>query len=299
MVSRCWAGHGSDAEKTETNSENKLSPVHRAGQVGCCTCADLAQCPPDRRRRNRTNTLSSTCGSSRMAPASAWQSTKRGVLAERNEPMTPAIPNNFSIEPGTVLSCLFPLDETPHVPGPKARPALVLAVRSARIVEVFVAYGTGKRGGRDNRVYLNVTDAESQRRSGLNRPTHFCLLRLRRLPLTQEFFAFSSDHTPVLGHLPSELANKLTHRLAHVSQDFAPDGTMNRIDWRRSGRFPGRSWISCCVSGAQPAHADIDAIPATGLSAMRCAPDPAMPTLVRSCNSATFRTSRTAHSGHS
>lgn len=129
----------------------------------------------------------------------------------------PAVPRR-----GDIVSCRFPLDEQPRLPGPKARPALVLNVRYAPDLHtwlVLVAYGTSKidarRGAGDE---FTLTRPESLKPASLHQPTKFVVSRYRELPFDNDFFQFNRHQTAVLGSLAPHDRVRLEELCTHLSR---------------------------------------------------------------------------------
>lgn len=90
--------------------------------------------------------------------------------------------------PGEIVWCRFP--EHLGVPGPKARPALVLGTDSDSDA-VRVAYGTTKRVHEKFSGEFEITpiDGVAFAVSGLSYPTKFDFRKTYILPYTEEWFA--------------------------------------------------------------------------------------------------------------
>ena len=113
---------------------------------------------------------------------------------------------------GKVVSCHFPLAETPDAPGPIARPALVVQVFRDRvdgIMKAVVAYGTTRTTRANAGFEIRMNREEGLRKAGLTRPTRFTLSRMRILPLDNTFFRVASGGSPVLGCLDEGLMERL------------------------------------------------------------------------------------------
>lgn len=114
--------------------------------------------------------------------------------------------------PGNILWCRFPEVEGLRKPGPKSRPALVIAVWDERSPpSVKVAYGTSRDvlGQRPWEIAISLDDPEAFRISGLRYPTKFSLRNTVDLPYTAEWFtAAPGRNSPKLGILhPSLVAS--------------------------------------------------------------------------------------------
>lgn len=125
---------------------------------------------------------------------------------------------------GSIVSCRFPLAETPDAPGPSARPALVVRVfrDTDHIWKAIVAYGTS-RDTRSNAGHeIRVQGAERLAACGLHRPTRFTLSRMRVLPINPDFFAYAQTGSPILGSLDAQGLNALTTICDRLAA-FAPE----------------------------------------------------------------------------
>jgi hypothetical protein len=117
-------------------------------------------------------------------------------------------------EPGDIVWCRFPeLDGIP--PGPKSRPALVLAVDDARSpARVRVAYGTSRGLTRIQawEFAIGPDDGEAYLLSGLSMPTKFSLRQVVLLDYTALWFAPAPGRppkaTPRLGVLHPSLVRR-------------------------------------------------------------------------------------------
>lgn len=117
-------------------------------------------------------------------------------------------------KPGDIVWCHFPEDLQP-APGPKPRPALVLAVgRIEDNTAVEVAFGTSQK---THRLYaqeflISPEDGEAFGTAGLSYPTKFNLARRVELPYTPEWFAVAPGspfgQTPKLGILHPSLMRR-------------------------------------------------------------------------------------------
>jgi hypothetical protein len=127
---------------------------------------------------------------------------------------------------GDVVSCRFPLSETPDQPGPAARPALVLRVfldNNDNIWKAIVAYGTSRETRANSGFELRISNPDGLSSAGLHRQTRFTLSRMRILPIDRDFFAFSAAGTPVLGSLDDGLMThleKTCEKLADLSPEL-------------------------------------------------------------------------------
>jgi hypothetical protein len=113
-----------------------------------------------------------------------------------------------SPDPGDVVWCRFP--ERPRdLPGPKPRPALVVAVTEHEDgIVVKVAYGTSQKLDRLAAGEFAIRKAESKaayEAAGLSYDTKFDLRHLVELPWNDTFFAVPPNpahgRTPKLGSL--------------------------------------------------------------------------------------------------
>ena len=122
---------------------------------------------------------------------------------------------------GTILSCFFPLNESPETPGPIARPALILgSFRSPKDKStpmVIVAYGTSRKARANLGLEIRVASIAKKVETGLHRPTRFTLNRLRILPYNSQYFDFSVGGSPVIGMLSHEDNRALTSYLDQLS----------------------------------------------------------------------------------
>ncbi len=129
-----------------------------------------------------------------------------------------------NLRKGAVVSCFFPLTESPDEPGPVARPALVVQVFFDRIDmrwKAVLAYGTSRRTRANTGFEVRMNREDSLKKAGLHRPTRFTLSRMRILPLEQGFFSFS-EGTPVLGYLEDGLIARLDKTLLILSEIAMP-----------------------------------------------------------------------------
>jgi len=128
------------------------------------------------------------------------------------------------VKKGAVVSCYFPLTESPNEPGPVARPALVVQVFFDRIDrgwKAVLAYGTSRRTRANTGFEVRMNREDSLIKAGLHRPTRFTLSRMRILPLDKAFFDFNGD-TPILGYLDDGLIARLDKTLEIISEIAAP-----------------------------------------------------------------------------
>lgn len=111
-------------------------------------------------------------------------------------------------EPGDIVWCRFP-QRPRDVPGPKPRPALVVAVTEHEDgVSVKVAYGTSRKIDRMVSGEFALRKAESKtayEMAGLSYDTKFDLRNIVELPWNDSFFAVPPiplhGQTPKLGSL--------------------------------------------------------------------------------------------------
>ena len=100
-----------------------------------------------------------------------------------------ALPKQYDI-----VWCLYPRREDKLLPGPVARPCLVLDVRVDEQIKraaLLVAYGTGEFDEeRHGEVDLIIDDWDEARALGLHKPTRFALSLQSRmlLPWCAEYF---------------------------------------------------------------------------------------------------------------
>jgi hypothetical protein len=116
--------------------------------------------------------------------------------------------------PGDIVWCRFPEDLSPH-PGPKPRPALVLAVGTlGGTPAVEVAFGTGQKTGRlyAGEFLIGPEDGDAFDAAGLSYPTKFNFTKTLQLPYTADWFtvAPTAPHgqTPKLGILHPSLVRR-------------------------------------------------------------------------------------------
>lgn len=125
---------------------------------------------------------------------------------------------------GSVVSCRFPLAESPQEPGPILRPALVIQVFFDSIDKIWkaaVAYGTSRRTRANAGFEIRLTQQGGLQLAGLDRPTRFTLSRMRILPINEEFFDLSGE-TPALGYLDDGLIQRLNDTLKILSEIADP-----------------------------------------------------------------------------
>lgn len=108
--------------------------------------------------------------------------------------------------PGDIVWCLFP--ETVGQPGPKPRPALVLAV-APELKAITVAYGTSQK---TDRIYptefLIDSNDPNFALTGLSVPTKFDMANQEKIPFNSDWVAkapspFPNTPLPKLGVLPA------------------------------------------------------------------------------------------------
>jgi hypothetical protein len=127
---------------------------------------------------------------------------------------------------GSVVSCYFPLSEAPDQPGSVARPGLVLRVfldKNDDKMKAIVAYGTSRETRANSGFELRIGTPDGLKTAGLHQPTRFTLSRMRILPITKKFFAYSASDTPVLGVLDDGLIlhlEKTCDKLANISPEL-------------------------------------------------------------------------------
>lgn len=106
-----------------------------------------------------------------------------------------AMPGGFPpVPPGTIVWCRFP-EFRVGSPGPKPRPALVVAAGEIEGVPgVDVAYGTTKKLDRlfPGEFLIEPADGEPFRLSGLSHATKFDLSRRVELPFNDRWFAVAA-----------------------------------------------------------------------------------------------------------
>jgi len=107
-------------------------------------------------------------------------------------------------QPGDIVSCYFPFDESPKRPGPRPRPGLVMGLRhDAAILFLDVAYGTSQCVEELQPPDLAVLAEEDWKKAGLHMPTKFVIGRRRMLPYVHGFFRAEKRGSPILGSLPA------------------------------------------------------------------------------------------------
>ncbi len=116
--------------------------------------------------------------------------------------------------PGDIVWCRFPQDLATR-PGPKPRPALVLAVGDINgETAVEVAFGTSQKTSRlyPSEFLIAPDDGDAFRTAGLSYPTKFALLKSLELPYTPEWFTVAPGapfgQTPKLGLLHPSLMRR-------------------------------------------------------------------------------------------
>tara|TARA_Y100000815_G_C13300283_1_gene484388 strand:+ start:508 stop:1191 length:684 start_codon:yes stop_codon:yes gene_type:complete len=123
---------------------------------------------------------------------------------------------------GTILSCFFPMNETPDVPGPQARPALVLGTfpspRDKEVTMIIVAYGTSRKTRSHLGFEIKIDTPEAMTQACLHRPTRFTLNRLRILRYDTHFFDFDEAGSCEIGSLPAPQMATLSSYLDDLSQ---------------------------------------------------------------------------------
>ena len=97
-----------------------------------------------------------------------------------------------------VVWCQFPERERPDLPGPKARPALVLGVADSGAL-VVAAYGTSQ-------AHTAPKDWEVRHEAQRGTLTSFDLSRMASVPATAAYFP---SHLPVLRKFPAERVPEL------------------------------------------------------------------------------------------
>ena len=132
---------------------------------------------------------------------------------------------------GDVVSCNFPLDEYPNIPGQKARPCVVLAVLDNPDPlkrALMVVYGTSVTSGYLGPNECLVENADALARAGLHRPTKFNVSRARILPYTREYFRANRAGTTILGSFGDEENVGLTkahgYQIEKTSRERARQG---------------------------------------------------------------------------
>lgn len=102
-------------------------------------------------------------------------------------------------KPGDIVWCQFP-QHASLKPGPKSRPALVLAVGETNTDSwVQVAYGTSQRVDKlfAGEFAITPADSDAYRISGLSYPTTFNLTSTFELPFNVDWFAVPPPDRPM------------------------------------------------------------------------------------------------------
>ena len=128
--------------------------------------------------------------------------------------------------PGDIVYCRFP--QAKGKPGPKPRPALVVAIIEFAdgVRGVRVAYGTSQKVDdlRSGELSLTPADGAAFQLSGLSFPTKFDMARTQDLPYDEDWFRVPQDprygQTPKLGSLHASL-----YRRAKAAHDALAKGT--------------------------------------------------------------------------
>ena len=117
-------------------------------------------------------------------------------------------------KPGDIVWCRFPEDLATG-PGPKPRPALVLAVGDIEgEIAVEVAFGTSQKTSRlySGEFLIEPQDGDAFRTAGLSYATKFNLAKRLELPYIAEWFAVAPGtpfgQTPKLGILHPSLIRR-------------------------------------------------------------------------------------------
>jgi hypothetical protein len=124
-------------------------------------------------------------------------------------------------EPGDIVWCWFPLIEDVESPGPKKRPALVVAV-SELDQAVIVVYGTSKHTHDINPgEFVMDPDDGGFSSSGLDERTKFDLKRRHKLFFDSEWFAaapgvHTSSPLPKMGSMHSSYNTALNKAVRHI-----------------------------------------------------------------------------------
>lgn len=153
-----------------------------------------------------------------------------------------------TLEFGDIVSCRFPRNERPNLPGPKRRPGCVLDTRRQNgQLYLVVAYCTGVRLDDAQADELTITDPEALSRAGLHRPTRLVVSRARTLPFTYDFFMPNKDGTVVLGRLSDPCRARVAQingALASGQRDMKHRGPAPREVRRHGRRSVGSSPVS-------------------------------------------------------
>lgn len=121
---------------------------------------------------------------------------------------------NLSALVGAILFAWLPEDESPHHPGPKFRPVLVINADS-NAKRILVAYGTSQNVERNGKAEITFGTHEVP---GLTKDTKFCLAKAKWIPVSPEYLyqGPSSAKMAVLGMFPRNRGHELRSRLEEV-----------------------------------------------------------------------------------
>jgi hypothetical protein len=117
-----------------------------------------------------------------------------------------------------IVWCRYPYDESPDEPGPIQHPTIV---RQPLFDEdgnphVRVIYGTSQEPLIRGAEFFTV--ATDLRRSGLSKPTRFCIDREARVPWAEEYFDPSISGRPRLARLAPEAIREFQIQVAYFQQ---------------------------------------------------------------------------------
>lgn len=121
--------------------------------------------------------------------------------------------------PYDVVWSRFPLIETPDIPAPKARPALVKVAFADQDGDpwVTVVYGTSKAPYKRGLEYFTVATLSEMNQCGLKCATRFDISREATLPWAREFFTcIGGKALPIIGHLPDYEVKKLQTQISYL-----------------------------------------------------------------------------------
>jgi len=122
--------------------------------------------------------------------------------------------SNLSALVGAILFAWLPEDETPHQPGPKFRPVLVINA-DPKAKRLLVAYGTSQNVERNGKGEITFRTTEVP---GLTKDTKFCMAKAKWIPVSPQYLyqSPSAARLAVLGMFPRNRAHALRARLEEV-----------------------------------------------------------------------------------
>ncbi len=126
--------------------------------------------------------------------------------------------------PYDIVWSRFPYVESPKIPGPKPRPALVKQAFADQSGNpwVRVVYGTSKDPYSNSLVHFSILTLAEMNVCGLKQATRFDLSREMTLPWSRDFFECLADKpTPIIGHMPDYEVKKLQTQMAYLQQCLA------------------------------------------------------------------------------